>query len=492
MIRRFLVAITLFIAFALPQELVAKDKFVVVIDAGHGGGDVGTPHRKCRQDEKTIALNVALQLGTLIESNYRDVQVVYTRKTDVYPSLPERTQIARKAQGDLFISIHVNAADISSARGFETYVFGITGLAGKSASEQKRIRQRTMLERENLDINGKQIDFEKAVDMQTKILCQTQREKHNKYSQQMAELVQNIMISDLRQSSYKHNVVDRGVKAKNIFVLCYSPMPSILVELGYMSNAVEEKFINSVEGQNLLANSLYKAFAKYKSNWNKRQLNYVESNNTEAQPEVKAEVKPEPVKEAAPKAAPVAETKAEVKAEPVVEKKAEPAKPETKAEVKAETKATPANDATTQATPTTTKKAEPAKAETKPEVKPEPVKEVAAPKAAALTEKKAEAKAEKKAEAKAETQAAPVAAKKGTGHTFKIQLLTSTQLIKQGDPKLKGLWPVSYYTDGNLYKYTYKEASTKAALQPELMELRKELFKGAFIIEVDADGNRVK
>ena len=121
-----------------PTELFAKEtnKFVLVLDAGHGGGDIGTPHRKCKKDEKTIALDVALRVGKLIEKNHSDVKVVYTRKKDTYPTLPERTQIAKKAQGDLFISIHVNAAPDPSAHGIETYVFGVTGLKGKSADEQ--------------------------------------------------------------------------------------------------------------------------------------------------------------------------------------------------------------------------------------------------------------------------------------------------------------------------------------------------------------------
>ena len=92
---RILTILTIF-ALALPLQLIAKEQFTIIIDPGHGGGDYGTPHRKCKQDEKTIALNVALKLGKLIEKNYSDVKVVYTRKTDKYPSLPERTQIAKK------------------------------------------------------------------------------------------------------------------------------------------------------------------------------------------------------------------------------------------------------------------------------------------------------------------------------------------------------------------------------------------------------------
>lgn len=292
--RTYLCLLTTFLlfAFVLPVQTIAREKFVVVIDPGHGGGDIGTPHRKCKQDEKTIALNVALRLGRLIESNYSDVKVVYTRKTDKYPSLPDRTQIAKKAKGDLFISIHVNACPNAGVRGFETYVFGTEG----SDSGKKRVEERLVEERENLDISGRQVNFDTDIDIETKILCQAQREKHNKYSMEVARSVQQLLMNGLKGTSYAKNAVSRGVKAKNLFVLCYSPMPAILVELGYMSNPGEEKFINSDEAQSCFASALYNGFKQYKRNWDKRQLSNADKNHDD---EVKAEEpkKEEPKKE---------------------------------------------------------------------------------------------------------------------------------------------------------------------------------------------------
>jgi len=330
---------TIFLALILLLSSIssrAASQFVVVIDAGHGGRDVGTPHRKCNQDEKTVALNVALKLGAQIKEKNPDVKIVYTRDTDVYPTLPERTRIARQAKGNLFISIHVNGAQDGNARGFETYVFGITGLQGKSDAEQKRIRERTMIERENLDIDGKQIDFDNAVDIETKILCQAQREKHNRYSQEIAHFVQDNLMSALRRSDYRSSAQDRGVKQKNIFVLCYSPMPAILVELGYMSNAKEEKFITTDEAQELFANSIYKGFNQYLTNWKHRQLKEAPQEETveENVSETKNLGTQEPKKEETLKP----ETKPEVKPE-TKEPETEPVKaPETKPEVKPETK----------------------------------------------------------------------------------------------------------------------------------------------------------
>ena len=381
---RLLTILTLF-ALALPLQLIAKEQFTIIIDPGHGGGDFGTPHRKCKQDEKTIALNVALKLGKLIENNYSDVKVVYTRKTDKYPSLPERTQIAKKNKGDLFISIHVNACPTPSVRGFETYIFGTEG----SDSGKRRVEERLVEERENLDISGKRVNFDTDIDIETKILCQAQREKHNKQSQEIAQAVHKNLIASLKKTSYAKNVVSRGVKAKNLFVLCYSPMPAILVELGYMSNVAEERFINTDEAQSTFANALYQGFKEYKRKWDKRQL----SNQDNAKPDQQKD-----------------------NAKPAEQDKPKP------------------SDQSTNDTPK----------------------------------------------------------QQATGNVvWKIQFLTSSKLLNEGSPEFKGLSPVSYYKEGDLYKYTYGNAPTSRGLNAELKKVTA-LFPGAFPVKFDANGNRIK
>ena len=381
---RLLTILTLF-ALALPSQLVAKEQFTIIIDPGHGGGDYGTPHRKCKQDEKTIALNVALKLGKLIEKNYSDVKVVYTRKTDKYPSLPERTQIAKKNKGDLFISIHVNACPTPSVRGFETYIFGTEG----SDSGKRRVEERLVEERENLDISGKRVNFDTDIDIETKILCQAQREKHNKQSLEIAHAVHKNLIASLKKTSYSKNVVSRGVKAKNLFVLCYSPMPAILVELGYMSNVAEERFINTDEAQSSFANALYQGFKEYKRKWDKRQL----SNQDNAKPDQPKE-----------------------NAKPADQDKQKPSNQST-------------NDTPKQ---------------------------------------------------------------QATGNVvWKIQFLSTSKLLQEGSPEFKGLSPVSYYKEGDLYKYTYGSAPTSRGLNAELKKVTA-LFPGAFPVKFDANGNRIK
>lgn len=400
-------------------SVVAKEKFTVVIDPGHGGGDIGTPHRKAKQDEKTIALNVALKLGKIIESNYNDVKVVYTRKKDIYPTLPERTQIAKKAKGDLFISIHVNAAPDASARGFETYVFGVSGEKSKSADEKRRLQERMEDERENLDINGKMVNFDTDIDIETKILCQAQREKHNKQSMEVANYIHKSIINGVKGTSYAKHVNNRGVRPKNLFVLCYSPMPAILIELGYMSNPAEEKFINTDEAQNCFARSIFNGFKQYKNSWDKRQLN---GSDKELSAVVEETTK---------------EDKAEVKAQPRQEQ------PKSKAETAQKNESTKNNESA--------KKDEPAK--TDDAAKPQ----------------------------SANTQAV----------TWKVQFMTGTKVYKKGDAELKGLWPVEYYKEGKLYKYTYGSASTQGGLSKDLQTVKAK-FKDAFPVKFDAEGNRMK
>lgn len=438
---RYLFRLTVLVFFLLfgTLQVHAAAQFVVVIDAGHGGGDPGTLHRKFKQDEKTIALNVALKLGKLIEQNHPDVKIVYTRTTDVYPTLPDRTRIAREAKGNLFISIHVNSAQSSSAKGVETYVFGITGLQGKSAAEQKRIRERTMIERENLDIDGKQIDFETAVDIETKILCQAQREKHNKYSMEVAHYVQNNIMSALRKSDYRSNAVDRGVKQKNIFVLCYSPMPAILVELGYMTNYNEEKFMNTADAQTLFAQAIFRGFEQYKSNWARRQLR--EDDDI-------------PVVANVPTPTPAATT-------PVTETPL--AKNDTVLTVVVANVPTP-TPAATPATETPLAK--------KDTVSTVVVANVPAPTPAATPD------------------GAPVPTVPARA-CLRIQFMSSTTRFKRGDAALKGLWPVLCYEANGYFRYTYGEGQERAELQADILRV-KEKFPDAFVVRFDEKGNRIK
>ena len=498
-IRFYLILITFMLLY--PLSATAASQFVVVIDAGHGGGDIGTPHRKYKEDEKTIALNVALKLGKMIEANHPDVKIVYTRTTDVYPTLPDRTRMAREAKGDLFISIHVNAALDSRAKGVETYVFGITGLKGKSADEQKRIRERTMIERENLDIDGKQIDFETAVDIETKILCQTQREKHNKYSLEVAHYVQDNIMSALRQSDYRSKAFDRGVKQKNIFVLCYSPMPAILIELGYMSNAAEEKFMNSENAKVIYAQAIYKGFEQYHNNWKRRQL----SDPNDEIPPLPALSEPQPLPETASATdqtseqtatAPQAKSTAHKPVRLVKIERETVKQEDLKEQAQSAQTAQPAQPAQQAQTAQPAQQlVQPAQAvKTVPQTQPTQqvaVQQQTQPVQQQTQPVQQQTKPVQQAVAQTEVPVGAPVPMVPARECFRIQFISSTTHFKRGDKILKDLWPVYCYEANGYYRYTYGEGATKADLQNDIQKVRAK-FHDAFVVHFDAQGQRIR
>jgi N-acetylmuramoyl-L-alanine amidase len=226
---------------------------VVVIDAGHGGKDSGNLGTKTRKKtEKDISLDVALQLGKFIEDNHKDVQVIYTRSTDTFLELRERVSIANRAQADLFISVHCNAAS-PAAYGTETFVMG---MHKSEASLQTAIREnQSIFLEDNYEENYKGFD-PKDPDTYIKLSMR-----------QNVFLNQSLNLSKKIQDQFRERVKrrDRGVKQAGYYVISYTTMPSCLVELGFLTNKEEENFLHSTNGQDYMASALYRAFREYKS-----------------------------------------------------------------------------------------------------------------------------------------------------------------------------------------------------------------------------------
>lgn len=225
----------------------------VVLDAGHGGKDPGTVHGKYY--EKDVTLNVALSLGKMINENYPDVKVIYTRSTDVYVTLNDRGKIANNAAADLFISIHVDAIDGTSATatGATTYVMGL----------DKQNSNLDVAMREN-DVIVMEEDYTTTYEgyipgsSESFIIFSLMQYAYQEQSMDFAEIVQN-------HYTRSTPMRDRGARQAPYLVLWNTSMPSVLTELGYMSHSEDRAFLISSKGQQTMATALFNAFSEYKS-----------------------------------------------------------------------------------------------------------------------------------------------------------------------------------------------------------------------------------
>ncbi|MFK1920328.1 N-acetylmuramoyl-L-alanine amidase [Bacteroides fragilis] len=245
-----LICLWLLVSPSNVSSVWAKD-FVVVIDAGHGGHDPGAIGKISK--EKNINLKVALKLGNLIKQNCNDVKVVYTRSKDVFIPLDRRAEIANNAKADLFISIHTNAlANNRTAKGASTWTLG---LAKSDANLEVAKRENSVILYED-DYKTRYAGFNPN-SAESYIIFEFMQDKYMEQSVHLASLV---------QKQFRHHCkrVDRRVHQAGFLVLKASAMPSILVELGFISTPEEERYLNTEEGSSTLAKGIYRAFLSYK------------------------------------------------------------------------------------------------------------------------------------------------------------------------------------------------------------------------------------
>ena len=246
------------LTLAMPASAVDKDgKFILVIDPGHGGKDPGAVNGK--NQEKSINLNVALKMGKLIEDNCKDVKVIYTRKTDVFVELYKRADIANKAGADMFISVHTNSAKSKSANGAETYLLGVEENRASANLNAALEENKAILLENDYEAHYEGYDPNSPESM---IIFEFMQNEYQKESLKMATFTQNQMVSSAKRP-------DRGVHQAGYLVLWKSTMPSILIELGFISNDAECKYLVSQKGVDEMAQSLYKAFSEYLDYHNK-------------------------------------------------------------------------------------------------------------------------------------------------------------------------------------------------------------------------------
>jgi len=222
----------------------------VVIDAGHGGKDPGAVANKGK--EKDITLAVSLKLGKYIENNCKDVKVIYTRKKDEFVELFKRAQIANTNNADLFICIHVNSSKKTDPYGTETYVMGLHKTQGNL---DVAMTENSVITKE--DNYQNQYDGFDPHSPEAFIIFSLFQNAYLDQSLNFAAKIQE-------QFSQKAKRLDRGVKQAGFLVLWKTSMPSILTEIGFLSNAEEAQYLLNDTNQNHIALSLFNAFKKYK------------------------------------------------------------------------------------------------------------------------------------------------------------------------------------------------------------------------------------
>ena len=247
----------------LPAFNVSAQKKVaikrVVIDAGHGGQDPGTIGQRAK--EKNVALAIALKLGNLIQKNFKDVKVIFTRDHDVFVELDRRAQIANDLKADLFISIHCNANNNHSLRGAETYVMGLHRT--RANLEIAKTENASILM--EADYANHYAGFNPNSD-ESYITFSMFQDAYLEQSMEFAAEVQ-------KQFEERVGMNDRGVRQAGFLVLYKTTMPSVLVETGYLSNPSEETFMVTDKGQEYIASAVFRAFRNFKQNVEHPELN---------------------------------------------------------------------------------------------------------------------------------------------------------------------------------------------------------------------------
>lgn len=247
------VAAVLCTASIMPNKAKSEAVKRIVIDAGHGGkdpGNLGTGRYKIT--EKTVALNVAGKVGGYITEAFPDVEVLYTRSDDTFIPLHERTKFANTKGADLFISVHCDAFTKESAKGAGSFVMGPAKTEANLKAAQRE--NSAILLEENREENYGDFDPNSPEGL---IELSLRQNAHIKQSLKFAKNVQD-------QFRTRVGRTDRGVRQAPYWVISFTTMPSVLVELGFLTNKEEEDFLVSTQGQDYLASAIYRAFKEYK------------------------------------------------------------------------------------------------------------------------------------------------------------------------------------------------------------------------------------
>lgn len=234
----------------------AQKKFTIVLDAGHGGSDIGTNRRYSDLGtvrEKEITLAIVLKLGRMLEKD-KDYKVIYTRKVDEYPSLTSRTTLANRSKADLFVSVHVNASPSSSTttNGTETFIQG--------PNQNRTNLEVAKAENDVIYLDEKDREMFASYDPKSPESLIALKIQQSKY------LESSLLIGSLVEENFsnKDKRYSRGIKQADLHVLRMNAMPSVLIETGFVNNYDDASYLSSERGQNDIAESIFDAIEKYK------------------------------------------------------------------------------------------------------------------------------------------------------------------------------------------------------------------------------------
>ncbi|MGI6222919.1 MAG: N-acetylmuramoyl-L-alanine amidase family protein [Prevotella sp.] len=405
-----------------------NNRFTLVIDAGHGGHDLGAPG--AISNEKNINLKVALAFGKYVERNCPDVKVIYTRKTDVFIPLKERANIANRNKADLFISVHTNALEGGKiARGFETYTLGMH--RAKDNLDVAMRENSVIVQEKNYKQTYQGFDPKSS---ESYIIFELMQGAYMERSVDLAKMIQRSVCSTAHRP-------DKGVHQAGFLVLRETSMPSCLIELGFITTPDEEQQLNDATEVDLIAKGIYKAFVQYKDKYNNggvAQLSDEDDSDDVAQTTVYSD-----------KSSKTAQTSRNKEDTPASSAKSSSKQTRTASSFSTKQRAV----ATSTTAKTSTNKKEVASVDKK-------------------SKKKSTKKSSKTTQANKAPKNAPV---------FKVQIFAGKHKLRFNDPRFKGLEGCDSYDDGKLIRYTYG-ASTN---YNEIYRLRKSIldkFPDAFII----------
>lgn len=470
--------------FVIPLQGFAKETtkdFTVVIDAGHGGKDVGATDNGVM--EKNINLAVAKQLQSLIKKKMKDAKVVMTREKDDYITLQERADIANNSKGNLFISIHTNSVDKKNKNrknisGSSVYALGLHKDENNMLVAQ---RENSVIELEN-NYEQKYSGFDPLKD-ESYIIFEMAQKKNLSQSIRFAEDVEKELVASGRN--------DRGVHQAGFWVLWATSMPSVLIELDFICNPESAKYLSSDKGARELAESIFKALERYHKNWEKENKLVLSEESKAEEDSPVQKIDSENEYEEIVNFASVSSRKNRTVTTAVTDKNNKKQFIRKRRSKEAKEKAAEANYEINSVFIAGLNEKTFEIKETEEDNDIPQIKNDKNAKSTKKTKGK-ENKSKKDSKSKNKRDDKKYNAKRDKMVTvYKIQILASADLLKQNNPRFCGLTPISTYKENDMYKYYYGESANREEMEVLLEDVRKRI-PDAFIVSTTKSSKNTK